>query len=252
MKNSKKLVIGNWKENPLELEEVKNIANTVKRAMRNIKKTQVVICPPHIYIPTLLYLPTSNLFLGAQDAFYETYGPFTGEVSAASLYQFKVRYVIVGHSERRAFGETNEIVNKKVLSVLNNGMSAIVCVGEMQRDHHGDYLGFVENQLKVGLRNVGRKNLSRLLITYEPVFFVGAKEAMPPQDIFEMAIFIRKILRDMFGTYSEDVKVLYGGTVETSDADRIIRDGGVSGLLVGRESLKPKDFVEIIKLVDSI
>ena len=239
--------------NPPSLEQAKKIANDVKRGLRFINKTQVVICPPFVYLGTLSNFSSNSLFLGAQDAFYEPLGAFTGEVSFSQLPDFKVDFVILGHSERRARGETDEIINKKVRSTMGCGLTAILCVGEKERDHHGEYLSFIKKQIIDGLKDVSKKSLDHLVIAYEPIWTVGiGKQAMRPQDIHEMSIFIRKVLRDMYGIFGDDVRVLYGGSVMTNDADEIVRDGKVSGLLVGRESLKPKDFIQIVKLVDSI
>lgn len=252
MKKQKKLVVGNWKMNPLTLDEAKHIAGAGKRTSLNLKKTQVVLCPPFIYISTLQNVPSTNIFLGSQDAFYEPQGSFTGEVSFATLRQFKVKYVIVGHSERRAAGESDETIQKKMRSVVTEGMTAILCVGEKVRDPHGEYLNIVRNQIALALREVPKKFLGNLVIAYEPVWAIGATEAMRPREIHEMSIFIKKVLHELYGVASDDVRILYGGAVDTTNADEIVREGNVSGLLIGRQSLKPKEFSEIIKLVDSI
>ena len=131
MKKQKKLVVGNWKMNPLTLDEAKNIVIAVKRVAPKLKKTQVILCPPYVYLsPLSVGSKTANLFLGAQDAFYEPTGSFTGEVSFAELPQFKVVYVILGHSERRAMGETDTDINKKVRSVVTEGMTAVLCASQ--------------------------------------------------------------------------------------------------------------------------
>lgn len=252
MKKQKKLIVGNWKMNPPSIEEAKKIAGEVKRGLRQIKKSQVVICPPFVYLGTLSNFPSGSFFLGSQDAFYEPIGHFTGEVSFSQLLDFKINFVILGHSERRAMGESDQVINKKVKAVVGEGMTAILCVGEKERDHHGDYLSFVRKQITEGLKDVSGKILDRVVVAYEPIWAVGAKQAMPPEEIHEMSIFIRKTLRDMYGLASDNVRVLYGGAVNTVDAGRIIKGGFVNGLLIGRESLKPKDFVQIIKLTDSI
>lgn len=252
MKKQKKLVVGNWKMNPLTLDEAKNIANAVKRSVKSLKKTQVVICPPFLYIPAFSKLSGNNLFLGSQDAFYEPMGHFTGEVSFSQLPQFKVGCVIVGHSERRAGGETDSTINKKVRSVVVEGMIAILCVGEKTRDSGGDYLSVIRGQLVGALRDVSKKSLDRLVVAYEPVWAVGGSVAMNPREIHEMSIFIKKVLREIYGAPADFVKILYGGAVDKKNADEIVRDGNVSGLLIGRQSLKPKDFIEIMKLVDQV
>jgi triosephosphate isomerase (TIM) len=251
-KKQKKLIVGNWKMNPVSVAEAKSLAVGVKRAMKNVKKTNVVLCPPFVYLPALSGIPTNTLFLGAQNAHDEELGSFTGEVSFSELGQFKVSFVIIGHSERRKIGETDELINKKVKSVVGCGMTAIICVGESTRDHNGDYLGFIRNQILQALKDVPKKLLNHVVIAYEPIWAIGAKEAMTPRDLHEMSIYIKKVLKDFAGNLTDDVKILYGGSVDKVNCDSLIKEGNVSGLLIGRQSIKAKDFVEIIKLVDSI
>lgn len=251
MKKQKKLVVGNWKMNPETLEEAKAIANSVKKISKSLKKTQVVVCPPFVYLPIISKAKGGSVFIGAQNAHYEANGPFTGEVSYTFLPQFGVDFVILGHSERRKMGESDELVNKKVKSVVNLGMTSIICVGESTRDHNGDYLLFLKQQILSALKDVPKKLLGKIVIAYEPIWAVGAKDAIKPRDLHEMSIYIKKVLKDAYGDLSDDIRVLYGGDVDRFNDDELIKEGGVSGFLIGRESLKPKDFVEIIKVVDS-
>jgi len=238
--------------NPVDVEEAKKLAGSVKRMMKAVKRTEVVLCPPFVYLSTLSNISRKSLFLGAQNANHETLGSFTGEVSYSELYQFGVRFVIVGHSERRKMGETDEFINKKVKSVVNSGMTAILCVGESNRDYDGGYYHFIKQQLSADLKDVSKKVLENLVIAYEPIWAVGAKEAMNPRDLHEMSIYIKKVLKDMFGISAESVRVIYGGDADRANSDSLVRDGNVSGLLIGRESLRANDFIEIIKLVDAI
>ncbi len=252
MKRPKKLIVGNWKMNPLTVEEAKKIASQVKRSMGTVKKTEVVMCPPFIYLPILSKTVSKNLYLGAQDAFYEEFGSFTGEVSFRELPQFNVSFVILGHSERRKMGETDQLINRKVRAVVDQGMSAIVCVGESTRDNHGEYLGFIKDQILWAIRDVPKKLLSNVIIAYEPIWAIGAKEAMSPTDLHEMSIYITKILKDYCGDASYGIRILYGGSADKVNADVLVREGNVSGLLVGRQSLVPKDFIEMIKIIDTL
>ncbi len=248
----KKLVVGNWKMNPQSLEEAKELAGAVKRVAGKIRKTQVVLCPPFVYLSPIGSKAGGNLFLGAQDANPLALGSYTGEVSYSQLYQFGVSFVIVGHSERRKMGETDELVNKKIKSVVAGGMTAIVCVGEPTRDQSGDYFGFIKQQIIFALKDISKKSASRIVIAYEPIWAIGAKESMSPRDLLETSIFIKKVVSDLYGAFSDDVRILYGGSVDRVNADSLVRDGGVGGLLIGRESLRESEFVEIIKLIDSI
>jgi triosephosphate isomerase len=252
MKKQKKLIVGNWKMNPQSLVDAKKIALGVKRIMKSVKRSQVVLCPPFVYISPLSGVPKGQLFLGAENVHHEMSGSFTGEVSYSQLPQFNVTHVIVGHSERRKMGETSELINKKALSVINYGMTAIVCIGESVRDPNGDYYNFIKGQIADALKDVPKKLLDRVVVAYEPIWAIGAKEAMSPRDLHEMSIFIRKVLKDLFGIASDSVRILYGGSADRVNCDALVREGEVSGLLVGRQSLVPADFVEMIKLIDAI
>ncbi len=251
MKKMKKLIVGNWKMNPVDIEDAREIVKKVKLVGSKLKKSQVVVCPPFVYT-SLFSKKSSNFFLGAQNANHEMLGSFTGEVSYSMLYQLGVRFVILGHSERRKMGETDELVNRKVKSVVNDGgMTAIVCVGESTRDHNGDYLELIRRQIQVALNDIPKKLLSQVVIAYEPVWAIGSAQAMSPRDLHEMSIYIKKILNDMFSIASEDIRIIYGGSVDSVNADELIKEGNVSGFLVGRQSLVPKDFIEIMKAVDA-
>ena len=238
--------------NPKTLIEAKKIATDLKKTMKSIRHVEAVMCPPFVYLPVISGMTSTTVLLGAQNAFQETVGAYTGEVSFFQLPQFKVSYVIVGHSERRAMGESDELINKKVLAVTGDGMTAILCVGEKIRDKQGDYFAVVRGQIVSGLKNLPRKLLNHLVIAYEPVWAIGAKEAMSPREIHEMFIFTKKVFHDLYGTYGDGVRFLYGGSVSPENAAEIVRDGFVQGLLVGRDSVNSKNFAEIIKQVDKI
>ncbi len=252
MKKPKKLIVGNWKMNPTSLEEARKLVGHIKRNMKKARKTDVVVCPPFVYLSPLSKLMKGSLYLGAQNANSETAGPFTGEVGHMQLPQFGTKYVIVGHSERRKMGEADEVVNKKVQSVVSLGMTAIVCIGETARDSSGEYFDFIKSQIQKALKDIPKKSFNNIVIAYEPVWAIGAKQSMTPMDLHEMSIFIKKVLKDTYSIMGEGVKVLYGGSVDRVNAGSLVKDGNVSGLLIGRQSLEAKDFVEIINMVDSI
>ncbi len=252
MKKVKKLIVGNWKMNPVDVDEARRIASSVKRVMARVTKTNVVLCVPFVYIPVLSKIPSKSLFLGAQNANFETLGSLTGEVSYSQLYQFGVRFVIVGHSERRKMGETNEVVNRKLRSVVGEGMTAIICVGESSRDSNGEFYDFIKQQILSSLKDVPKKLLGQVVIAYEPLWAIGAQDAMNPTELHEMSIYIKKVLRDFYGMAADSIRVIYGGAVDNVNADRLIREGNVSGFLIGRESLKVSNFIEIIKLADTV
>ena len=157
----KKIIIGNWKMNPRTLKEAEKLFAGIAGAVRRIKKTEVVICPPYLFLANLKNL-SRKIVLGAQDAFWEEVGAFTGEVSGEMLYNLGVRYVILGHSERRELGETDGFVNKKMKSVRGAGLVPILCVGEKERDANHEYFGAVKSQVERCLKGVSKNLISKI------------------------------------------------------------------------------------------
>ncbi|OGJ12213.1 triose-phosphate isomerase [Candidatus Nomurabacteria bacterium RIFOXYC2_FULL_36_8] len=226
----------------------KNIFNNLK----NIKKTEVIICPPFPFLFVKGKVKTKNIKLGSQDVFYEKEGSYTGEVSASMLRDFSVEYVLVGHSERRAIGDTNEIVNKKILAILKSKMNPIFCVGESVRDTNGFYLSFIKQQIIEGLVNVNKPQVKNMVIAYEPIWAIGssADREATPAEFTEIRIFIKKIITDLYDVKTaNEVRIIYGGSVNPLNAESFIKEGRADGLLVGRDSLNPKKFSAIINLV---
>ncbi|MDO8510323.1 MAG: triose-phosphate isomerase [bacterium] len=247
----KKLIIGNWKMNPRSAEDARKIFAAIKRKAAKISSVTTVICPPFPFLNLLS--PDKKVALGAQDIHSEQDGAFTGEVSLAMVANAGGRYVIVGHSERRALGETDEFVNKKLMQALKHGMNSVLCIGEKERDEGGHYLHFLNAELVAALNKIPSTHLRHLVIAYEPIWAIGKKEdeAMKPSEMHEMTIYIRKVLKSLYrGVDVESVPVLYGGSIGESNAEAMIRDGMVDGLLVGRQSLEPEAFGAILALAD--
>ena len=251
---SKKLVVGNWKMNPSTLDEAKRIARKTRLVASRLQHTDVVACPPFVFIPACISKRSANaLKVGAQSVSYEEGGPHTGEVSAAMLKDIGVRYVIVGHSEMRAAGDTDEAVSRRLKAVVEAGMTAILCVGEKSRDEGGAYLEILKEQIKGSLAGIAGKYAKDIVIAYEPVWAIGAKEAMEPAQIYEMSLFVKKTFADCFTPESAlKAMVLYGGSVNFRNAADIISIGKVDGLLVGRESVNMPGFSELLKAVDAV
>lgn len=243
---SKKLVIGNWKMNPATLDEAKGIASKVRSAASRLDHTEVIACPPFVYI-------ASTGSTGAQSVSAQEGGAHTGEVSARMLADLGVEYVIVGHSEERHAGDTDEIVSKKLASVIDAGMTAVVCVGEKLREESGSHFEYIKKQMKASLDGVPSEKAKKIVLAYEPIWAIGAREAMQPDQVCEMAIFVKKIFSDIFGLDAgRKVRVLYGGAVNAGNAAAIMAVGKVDGLLVGRESVNVPGFVELLKEADAI
>ncbi|MHB1118122.1 MAG: triose-phosphate isomerase family protein, partial [Minisyncoccota bacterium] len=192
--------------------------------------------------------------IGAQNTWMENEGAYTGEISPSMLASLKISHVIIGHSERRALGESDELVNKKILAAIKAGLTAVLCVGEGERDPDGEYLKYISRQIKIALAGVAKKDLIRIVIAYEPVWAIGkhALRAASADDALEVAILIKKTLADLYGKDGGVVPVLYGGSVDAKNAGEFLMKSHVDGLLVGRASLDPKVFGEILKSADTI
>lgn len=245
------LVVGNWKMNPSTVGQAKKLFMEVRKNMnRHMPIVDVVVAPPFPFISELERLsPSQRILLAAQDIHHEKVGPHTGEVSLSMLESVGVSHVIIGHSERRAAGETDEEIYENTQAVLKGKAVAIVCVGETKRDTQGNYFGVVENQLKVALRDVKPGQLKYLVVAYEPVWAIGTGNTATPEDAHEMKLFILKTLTDRFGRgVLKKVRILYGGSVNSGNADALLREGGVDGFLIGGASLKGKEFAEIVKV----
>jgi triosephosphate isomerase (TIM) len=257
MIKKKKIIIGNWKMNPGTLKEAERLFIRTARLVRPIRKTEVVVCPPFLYLEKLKK-HSRKVVLGAQDAFWENPpgggGPFTGEISPAMLYGLGVRYVILGHSERRTLGEDNRMVNKKVKASLSAGLSPIVCVGEWQRDDGHAYFNLVKAELEECLSGVSKSLIGKIVIAYEPVWAISTtagRHDATPADSREMSVFIRKVLSDLSSTnQAREIRVIYGGSVNRRDAAGFIAAGGIDGLLPGRASLSPEEFTEIAGILE--
>lgn len=251
---AKKIIIGNWKMNPLTGKEAEKLFLGVAKEISNIKKTEIIICPPFLYLEKLQKI-SKKVFLGAQDSFPGDTGAFTGEISAEMLYAVGVRYVILGHSERRALGENNNDINKKIKGALAADLRPMLCVGENDRDQNHGYFNLVRMQLEECLTGIPKNLISKIIIAYEPVWAISStpnRKDATTDDSREMSIFIRKVLSDKFGKDVSRTKILYGGSVSEKDAGDFLENGGIDGLLVGRASLNAKKFSEIVKICEAL
>ncbi|MDP3646021.1 MAG: triose-phosphate isomerase [bacterium] len=246
----KSLIVANWKMNPTTFREAKALFEETKHIAGLLKGVSVVVCPPAIFLRDLAVgSRKGRVSFGLQNVHFESRGSFTGEISVLQAKDAKATYVIVGHAERRAMGETNDDTRKKVDAVLSGGMTPILCVGEKVRDHGADHFAFVRDQLRTGLSEDAGKKLSKILIAYEPVWAIGATKAMEPRQMHEMSIFIRKTLVERFGETGHSIKILYGGAVDATNAGDMLRNGDVVGLLVGRASVDVQAFTELLRAV---
>lgn len=244
---------------PPSLQEAKDLFRRIQRAAASLRRVETVVCPPFLFISELARLSrTVRCRIGAQDVFWESDGAHTGETSPRQLERLGASHVILGHSERRALGETSMAVSRKVRAAIQEGLTPIVCIGERERDEEGEYLHFVEAEIAESLAGLTQKDMPHISIAYEPLWAVGAnaERADTPEELFPMTIFIRKTLAKMFGRKSKEVvmrtPILYGGSVEEDNAEGFLGEGGAAGLLVGRTSLDAKRFSAILKIADGL
>jgi len=250
----KRLIVGNWKMRPETLGEAKEIASKSRRAAASLSSSEVVICPPAVFISACAPRDKAvNFHLGAQSVSDEKGGSHTGEIGAAMMRDMGVEYVIVGHSEEREKGDTDLKVSKRILAILGEKLIPIVCVGEKTRNEDGSHFEYLKNQIKSSLQSVDVKDAKNIIIAYEPVWAIGAVDSMIPEQIYEMVLFVKKVFADIFGNdLAYKTRVLYGGAVSLKNAADIIKVGQADGLLIGRESVNLPGFIPLLKEVDAV
>ena len=248
----KRLLVGNWKSYPATLPEAKKIFTRMKAKLSKVSGVDFRLAVPYPYVYALTEgKKKGRILVGTQDVSHATGGAHTGEVAASMGASVGASFAIVGHSERRAQGETNDIVNKKVLAALGSGMDVVLCIGEKERDLEGAYFTFLKQELDSAFQGILPKDLSKIIIAYEPVFAIGksAAEAMNGSDVQQMVIFIRKFLTERFNrSRADSTPILYGGSVDETNAKSIYSEGAIDGFLLGRASLDPAVVSTIVKL----
>ncbi|PJA84609.1 MAG: triose-phosphate isomerase [Candidatus Nealsonbacteria bacterium CG_4_9_14_3_um_filter_37_13] len=256
----KPLIVANWKCNPPTLKEAKLLFERVEKGLKDIKDVEVVICPPFVYLPTL-YVHHQvmniklNIKLGAQDCFWEQKGAFTGEVSPTMLKDLGCEYVIIGHSERRKYlNETDGMVNKKLKAALLVGLKPILCVGSKKRGEKG--AKEMKAQLERALAGIKKSELKNIIITYEPIWAISTTKGSivaTPENTKEGKIFLRRNLTKLFGkTIAQKVKIIYGGSVDSTNIEDFIKVAQMDGVLIGAASLRFDDFMAAVKTIDPV
>ncbi len=254
MTKSKKIIVANWKMNPDGLDEAQKTFKGIALTASRLKNVETIVCPSFLHFYPLALKKSKGVSVGVQNIFEVSKGSYTGEVSVDMVMNGNASHVIIGHSERRKLGETNQTINKKVVLALKAKITPILCIGETTRDEEGKYLGDIKEQLYQALAGVSRASLSDIVIAYEPVWAIGASAAMEAPAIHEMTIFIKKTLIDMYKIKAReiDVPILYGGSVDPLNAHGILTAGEADGLLIGRISLDAKAFGEILKIANEL
>ena len=243
----RKIVAGNWKMNKTPQEAVALI-NELKPLLANAE-AEVVFCPPAVSLAAALEATKgSNIGIGAQNMYFEESGAFTGEIAPNMLTEMGVKYVILGHSERRQyFAETDETVNKKVLKALEHNLIPIVCVGEsLEQREQGITEDLVRLQTKIALRGVPAERAKEVVIAYEPIWAIGTGRTATNEQAEEVCAAIRKVLKELYGGVAEEIRIQYGGSVKPSNAKEIFGMPNIDGGLVGGASLT-KDFAGIVQ-----
>lgn len=249
----KYLIIANWKCNPGNEKQAKQLFQAYKKQMRSCKNIDLVVCPPFIFFSSLKE-KFKNIFLGVQDCFYKE-GAFTGEVSSQMIKSCGANYVIVGHSERRnIFNEKDEEINKKVKSVLDNKMTPILCIGENEKQREeGETFEIIKKQIGEGLDKINRDKIKNIVLAYEPIWAIGTGKSADPENIQEVKIFIKKLINNKYGVKTSDsVKIIYGGSVDSNNINSYLSIAQMDGALIGGASLKKDEFLNILKKVNSL
>jgi len=243
----KSLIAGNWKMYKTPAESINFVSELVKN-IKSYEDRDVLICPPFTSLyPVSKIIKNSAVKLGAQNVYFENEGAYTGEISPLMLKDTGVEYVICGHSERRnIFGESDEIINKKVKKVVETGMNAILCVGEkLEEREKGETFNVIENQVKRCLE--GFDKFENLVIAYEPVWAIGTGKTALPSQAEEVHIFIRELIAKIYNKdIAENLIILYGGSVKPENIDQLMKEKNIDGVLVGGACLKVESFLRII------
>jgi triosephosphate isomerase len=251
MSNKPPLIIGNWKLNPLSSKAAIALASDTLKACRGVTQVQIGIAPTTVHLSEVgKRIIRSKVVLVAQTVSQHPVGAYTGEISAAQLKDIGVSHVIIGHSERRAAGETDKEVQKKIAAVLKAGMTPVVCIGEQKRDESGNFLAFVAGQVKSLAAGLSKTEIRKVVIAYEPIWAIGTGQTASVDDVREMQLFIYKTLTKQYDKNTADsVQLLYGGSVKPFNAAELHLQGGMNGFLVGGASLKADDFGKIVKAI---
>jgi len=245
----KTIIAGNWKMN-MTATETKKFAEDLKKIMPRVKWCDTLICVPACNISTAVKaFKDLRVSVGAENLFYEEKGAYTGEISASMLKDLGVKYVIIGHSERRQyFCETDESVNRKVRTALASGLNPIICVGEtLSQRETGITPEWIALQVKSALFGVPAEKLRRCVIAYEPIWAIGTGKTATAEQAGEVCSHIRATIRGLYGArVARSVSVLYGGSMNPGNAAELLAQANIDGGLIGGAALKPDQFVEII------
>jgi len=248
--NEKPFIAGNWKMHKT-IPEAVEMVKALKEESPQLTDAELVVIPPYTMLSEVKkVIEGSTVQLGAQNIFWEEKGAFTGEVSPLMLKDAGCQYVTIGHSERRQyFGETNETVNKKIKAALAHELTPIMCIGEsLEEREKGNTMDKVETQINSGLEGLGKDEIRRIVIAYEPIWAIGTGVTATPSQAEEVHSFIRKKLTEKYGNeIASYAIILYGGSVKPANTYSILKENNINGALVGGASLEADSFIQITK-----
>jgi len=249
-KERKLIIAGNWKMNKTVAEAL-DLVGGIRRECRDVKEVDIVVCPPFTALSEVSKaVLNTNVRLGAQNMSEHNDGAFTGEIAAGMLKEFSVRYVILGHSERRQYQkESDELVNKRALAAHAASLKPIVCVGETlaERDS-GQMEKVLQTQVRGSLANLSKAQMEETILAYEPVWAIGTGKTATAGQAQEAQAYIRGLLAKLFDdSTARKVRIQYGGSVKASNARELMSQPDVDGALVGGASLEDRSFADIIK-----
>mgnify|MGYP001605555505 CR=1 FL=1 len=250
-----KIIIANWKMNPQTYAEAENLISEISNYLENKKQKEVVICPPFVWLTDLSHKYADKIAFGAQDVFSQNEGSYTGEISPLMLKNSRVKYAIIGHSERREhLGETDAMINQKIRAALENGLKTILCVGEPTRKNEkaDEAKEYIKKQLEKDLKGIRnwKLEIGNLFIAYEPIWAIGTGTPDKPEDAVEMIKFIKGTL--IAKPYTLNPKIIYGGSAESSNLKNFIKHKEIDGALIGQASLNAEEFIKILQIADEL
>ncbi len=249
----KKIIAGNWKMHKTAT-EARELAQDIVKELSDFNHAEIVLCPPFTAISVVAEILSHapNIRLGAQNVHFENQGAYTGEISAPMLRDIYVRYVIIGHSERRQyFGEDDALINRKLKAAIPNGLKPILCIGEtLSQRQSKRWPEVLESQVKGALEGISAKEAEDLIIAYEPVWAIGTGHNATPAQAQEAHTIIRRILAEFYSDdFAQKIRIQYGGSVKPDNAAALLAQPDIDGALVGGASLDARSFTAIVKSI---
>lgn len=242
----KPIIAGNWKMHKT-LSEAKVFLEEIKDVIPDKNEVETVVCAPALFLEPLVGY---GVGIGAQNMHFEESGAFTGEISPVQIADIGVKYVILGHSERREmFNETDEAVNKKTIAAFEHNLTPIVCVGEtLEQRENGETKGLVRSQVEKALKGLTVEQVTKTVIAYEPIWAIGTGKSSTAEDANEVCAYIREVVKEQFSQEAaESIRIQYGGSVKPANIKEYMNQTDIDGALVGGASLEPQSFLQLLE-----